>query len=174
MLEYALHDAGLATARDHYADIPLADGLTTTFEIHAGGLDKSVAVYALDYSGAGARDLQARAGFTALADRLSGFRLRVIRHEVLDLGPFEPNAYLLTLDQPFNPDTQTVDWPWPDLMLDDFERTQGGWWTAIVTAEQAKELADPVNSVPNDVVVRAPDGSDYLVRIRPLLPDELL
>ena len=175
LLQFALGDAGLAVARARYADVPIADDATTTFEIHGGGFDKTVAVYALGYTEEGVPDLQARARLQALADQLAGFGELVAQGGAVDLGSFEPAAYQVTLDQPFGPlvDKRPIAWPWLDLTLEDFGHTQAGWWTAIVTADHAKQLADPVNTAPDDLVVLAPDDNEYLLRIRPLLPDEL-
>lgn len=173
LVEFALDDAGLAAARDYYGEVPIADDVTTTFEIQGAGFDKTVAVYALGYSGDGTPDLGARGRFQSLADQLRGFKALVESGEAIGLGAFEPEAYRVTLDQPFGPDAEPRDWPWPDLMLGDFKPTQGGWQTAVVSPDQAKTLADPVNSAPDNLVVRAPDSENYLVRIRPLLPDEV-
>jgi hypothetical protein len=89
------------------------------------------------------------------------------------LGRFEPEAYLVTLDQPFGPEQQPRDWPWADLAPGDFRLAQAGWRQAVITRAQAVRLGDPLNSLPDNLVVRAPDGALYLLRIRPLLPDEL-
>ena len=47
LLDYALNEGGLGAARAEYTDMMVADASTTTFTIKAGGLDKTVSVYAL-------------------------------------------------------------------------------------------------------------------------------
>ena len=171
LVQSALARGGLANARERYGDVPIMDDVTTTFEVHAAGLDKTVAVYALGYSGPGVPDAAARAAFEELAERLRGFSDDVAAGNAQDLGVFEPEAYLVTLDQPFGPMEANRDWPWEDLHPDAFE-LDGGHRVRVVTAEQAAAMANPPQSAPNDFVALAPDGVEYLIRVRPLLPDE--
>jgi hypothetical protein len=173
LVENALGPGGLATAREHYGDVPIADDVTTNFEIHAFGVDKTVSVYALDYTGDEVPDGAARATFRGLADALRAFGSEVEVGNAEDLGAFEPEAYRVTLDQPFGPlETTAEDWPWDDLQPEDFQ-LEGGYLVRTVTPAQAAAIADPPTATPNDIVVHGPDGRDYLIRVRPLLPDEV-
>jgi hypothetical protein len=173
IVEYALGPGGLASARERYEDVPIADDVTTNFEVHALGGNKTVAVYALGYSDPDVPDAAARATFQALAEALRDFGQEVVAGNAEDLGAFEPEAYLVTLDQPFGPLEANREWPWNDLQPADFELNNSGYRLRIVTAEQAAAIADPPTSAPNDIVVRGPDGPEYLIRVRPLLPDEV-
>ncbi len=173
MVENALGPGGLAAARVWYADVPIADDVTTNFEVHAGGVDKTVAVYALGYSEEGMPDAAARLAFEGLAQALRGFGAEVAAGNAEDLGPFEPQAYRVTLDDPFGPMEANREWPWQDLEPADFQLDNSGFRTRILTAEQATAISDPPMSAPDGVVVRAPDGAEYLVRLLALLPDQL-
>lgn len=173
LLEFALRDAGLSGARGYYGDVPIADDGTTTFQINAGGFRKIVLVYALGHSDADHPDADARAKFESLETRLNEFEAFVSAGDVVDLGEFEPDTYLVTLDEPFHPEVTPVAWPWDDLEPAEFDRPADSGRSAYLSAEQVKALADPVNSVPNDVIVTGPDGIDYLIRVKPLLPDEV-
>lgn len=173
LVENALGRGGLTNARGRYEDVPIADDVTTNFEIHALGVDKTVAVYALGYSGDDVPDAPARAAFEMLAAGLRDFGDEVAAGNAEDLGVFEPEAYRVTLDQPFGPLEANREWPWDDLQPDDFEPDNSGFRLRVVTAEQAAAISDPPTSAPNDLVVVAPDGVEYLIRLRPLLPDEM-
>lgn len=172
IVDNALGPGGLAAARERYADVPLADDVTTVFELHAHGVDKTVSVYALGYLADEVPDQEARALFRALADGLRNFGAEVAAGNAEDLGAFLPEFYRVTLDQPFGELEPGRDWPWADLSPDDF-RSQGGYLVADVTAAQAAAIHNPPTAAPNDIVVTAPDGNAYQVRIRALLPDEV-
>lgn len=67
-----------------------------------------------------------------------------------------------------------LDWPWPDLGLEDFAPVPGvpalraGW----LPLDQATQLADPPYAWASDV--RDPDGTIRSLWMRPLLPDEVV
>ena len=67
MLRYALESGGLATAAERYDDVTITDMPTTVFEVHAGGYDKTVSVYALGDMGTDAPSAPERARFLHLA-----------------------------------------------------------------------------------------------------------
>jgi hypothetical protein len=173
LIDFALSEGGLATARALYADVPVADDLTTTFLVRLGSVSKTVAVYALGYNGPDVPDREARRSFERLADELHEFGSRVGSGEVEGLGAFEPDAYEVTLDDPIHEEIVALPWPWPDLAPRDFVQANGGWRQAVITHGQAARLSDPVNDVTDDLVLAGPDGASYLVRIRPLLPDQV-
>ena len=133
VIAYALEDGGLAVARERYADIPMADDVTTTFELNAAGVHKTVAVYAISYNEPDTPEPVARARFRQLAAELAAFDARVESGEVGSLGPYAAD-WFVTLDQPFGPDKPPVEWPWDDLDQFDFELTQAGWRTAVLDA----------------------------------------
>lgn len=174
LLENALGGGGLALARERYADVPVADASTTNFEINAGGFHKRVAVYALGDFEAGKADAAARAAFEELAQALSNFNVEVEAGNVVDLGVYQPEAFRATI---FPDDVGELrpagEWPWPDIDPADFERDNSGFGRLVITPEQAAAaLTLPVGEI-GDPVVPGGDGVNYLVRIRPLLPDEL-
>ena len=63
LLEFALTEGGLGAAKLQYDNPLVADAGTSIFTIRAGGLDKTVNVYALGFEDAGVPDLPARAQF---------------------------------------------------------------------------------------------------------------
>lgn len=175
LLEHAIVDARLPmTPSLPAADVPVADAGTTTFEIHTDGVDDMTSVYYIGYDEAADPNREARRRLARLAAELQAFGERVDAGEVSDLGRYHPEHFLVTLDEPFSPDElwSPVDWPWDDLVPEDFELNRSGLRQAVLDATHVQQLADPIVSIPDGYVVTGPDGSDYLVRIRPLLPDE--
>jgi hypothetical protein len=57
LLEYALGEGGLGVARAEYPSSRIADAATAVFTVNAGGLAKTVSVYALGYEAAEVPDL---------------------------------------------------------------------------------------------------------------------
>jgi hypothetical protein len=171
LLAYALGPAGLANARERYADAPIFDASTTFFEVNAGGVDKNVAVYALGFSIPNVPDAAARAAFDRLADELSSAGSKVQTGEFTDLGPYDPEGYRVTLADPHSSPPSGMTWPWPDLTTADFAPDANGNLVRIVTPEQGRVVLDL--GISHDLVVTGPDSVAYLIRIRPLLPDEL-
>ena len=84
LLVFALGEGGLAAARPEYRNDMVADASTATFTVSAGGITKSVSIYALGMEVQGLADGPARAAFAKLAQRLTDFAGRVIRRNPLD------------------------------------------------------------------------------------------
>jgi hypothetical protein len=174
LLENALGPGGLALARERYADVPLADATTTNFEIDAGGVRKTVAVYALGEFEEPGPDAEAREAFEALADALRNFGAEVEAGNAVGLGPFEPEAYRVAIFPDAGGDlAPSADWPWTDLEPSDFTRDNSGFGHLVVTPAQGEIVAAlPVGDLGDPVVVGS-DEITYVLRARPLLPDEL-
>lgn len=166
LLRDALDAGGLATAAASYRDVEVFDAVSTVFEIHAGGFDKRVSVYALGLFDASAPSALARAGFRLLVDRLNEAGAGGV-----DLGPFKPEAYRVTLAAPFSDQEANAEWPWPELRPADFPEDSGGDRVRMVTAAQGMAVMNL--GITHDLVTRAPDGKLYMIRIHPLLPDEM-
>ena len=73
LLDFALTEGGLGVAKLQYDYPMLADAGTAIFTIRAGGLDKTVNVYALGIDDPNVPDRPARAAFTKLSERLTNF-----------------------------------------------------------------------------------------------------
>ena len=176
LITFALEDGGLTDARASYDDdMAATDQGNTVFEIHGGGVDKIVSVYALGGSSAGNPDEAARSKFELLARRLQNFGADIANGGGEDLGVYEPEAYLVTADAPFGPlpNPEAIgEWPWSDLQPSDFE-TQPDQARQL-TPEEASELTENPLAAANDLFVAGPDGGVYLFRVRALLPDEVV
>jgi len=171
LLADALGPGGLASAQERYVDVDVYDAVTTRFEVHAGEADKIVNVYALGLVDETAPSRVERAMFHSLASRLGAFNADVEAGKATDLGGYEPAAYRVTLAAPTSPDSTTFDWPWADLAPFDFAPDGDGNLVLDVAADQGKAVLEL--NVLHDLNVQAPNGVVYMIRIQPLMPDEL-
>lgn len=175
LLRAALGEGGLAVARPEYRNDMIADASTAVFRVNAGGIEKTVSVYALGLDGMeGIPDAPARAAFAALAQRLVSLdQGGAVQSEV-----YEPEAYRVSiLESPgvVAPDLRA--WPWADLSVADFKPDadpNGVQYPHLqMTAEQvaALDVADFQGGF-NGLVLTGDDGKLYTVAVRPLLPGD--
>jgi hypothetical protein len=172
-LVMAIRDGGLGTARPNYRNDMVADASTATFTLNAGGLQKTVSVYALGIEAAGSPDGPARAAFAKLAGRLRDFDQG---------GSIRTDAYaadryrgILMDGQPGDPEAKP--WPWPDLKPTDFvtPADPNSWQipVRILTVAQAEALGiAPYQGGFRGPTLIGPNGKPYYFSLRPLLPDE--
>jgi hypothetical protein len=173
LMTFALGPGGLGAARDNYGNDMVADASTTTFTIEAGGVRKTVAIYALGMEGA--PDAQARTTFQKLADRLRDFD----EGGTISSDVYTPTSYRAVLiEREGGAGPNVAAWPWPDLTLDDFEQNPNGpgavqFPNRVLTADEvaALELGDVSGGVQGGVLA-GPDGKNYSFILRPLLPEE--
>jgi len=173
LLSFALTTGRLATARLQYDDPMIADAGSTIFQLNAGGVEKTVSVYALFDMSQPGPDAADRQGFSRLAAVLDDFGSQVD----VDLGEvttYDPELYRVILIEGFGePVAQPTDWPWDDLTLDDFPvGEEPGNRSKILDREHVAKLLDVPNGGHVGVWVTAVDGSVVSFGIRPLLPDE--
>jgi len=165
----ALDEGGLRDARAVY-NIPNAvDREWNYFEVHAEGVDKVVTAYGL--SDDAAPDSADRARFATLRDRLLNFAAEVEAGQAATLGLFEPTAYDAFLHTGVVTEELPVsgEWPWPDLSVSDFGSVNGTVWRRLTRAQGEAVTGLGINEY---LIAEAPDTEKYLIRIRPLLPDE--
>jgi hypothetical protein len=173
-LKMAIGQGGLGTARLEYGNNMVADAGTTTFAIDAGGLKKTVSVYALGIDTAGAADAPARAAFSFLAQRLGDFD----RGGTIRTDEWAPDRYRATLLDGFAGERPPTSWPWADLRPADFTAAPDPnampMPTHTLTATQAAALGiTPFQGGFQNLRLVAPDKSKlYSLALRPLLPDE--
>jgi hypothetical protein len=174
LLVLALGEGGLAIARPNYENNMVADASTATFTIHAGGVDKTVSVYALGMEVQGDADAPARAAFQRLAQRLTDFD----KGGTFETAEFEPTTYRAVLFEA--PGVQAPDvraWPWPDLKVTDFKPDVDPnglqFPHRTMTAEEIAKLnvTDFQGGFQN-LVLTGSDGKLYTLSVRPLLPDD--
>jgi hypothetical protein len=174
VLRFALTDGGLAIARPKYDNQMVADAGTAFFVIDAGGVDKTVEVYALGMDvDPNQPDALARIAFSKLADRLRDFDQK----GTIPTDEYVPTSFRGTLIEG-GMGGAAVAWPWKDLKVTDFvapPADQGGFPKHTLTPDQVTALgikaADAAGGL-QGINIQGPDGKLYSLAIRPLLPDE--
>ena len=174
LLLLALGEGGLATARPNYPNDMVADASTAIFTIEAGGLKKTVSVYALGLEMEGMVDGPARAAFKKLADRLTDFD----QGGTIATDVYEPPAYRGVLfEAPGVEDPDIRNWPWPDLKPGDFtpdaDPNANQFPHRRMTAEEVELLGiSNFGGGFQNAVLRTSDDKTYTFSLRPLLPGE--
>lgn len=173
LLEFALGQGRLAVARDRYEDPMLADASTTIFTVNAGGITKTVSVYALSEVVEPGRDAVDRAAFAELAELLRSFETRARGGELGEVVLYEPSHYRVTLMESFGEQpAEPLEWPWDDVTPDDFAPTDEFTFpVAILTADDVAELTDVPSGGHPGIAVDY-EGTTWMLGVRPLLPDE--
>jgi hypothetical protein len=178
LLRFALGEGRLLNANADYENNMVADASTTTFTLNAGGLAKTVSVYALGIEDPNLPgDVADRRGFQKLADTLAGFERRGTNGELGDITPYDPAFYrVFLLEAQGEPVVPPLEWPWPDLTPADF-KTVGD--DNRPKANLDKAHVAKLETVPtggrSGLYVKTTDAVEHLysVGIRPLFPDEL-
>lgn len=174
LLIFALGEGGLAAARADYQNVMVADAGTAIFTIRAGGIEKTVSVYALGLDTQGGADAPARAAFLKLAERLTSLD----KGGAVSSGVYVPATYrAVLLEAPgiVAPDVRT--WPWDDVAIADFKPSadpNGLQFPYLdMTAQQLDllEVTDYEGGY-QGLVITGPDGLPYTLNVRPLLPEE--
>lgn len=174
LLTAALGEYGLGVARPDYPNDLVADAGTAVFTVNAGGLKKTVSIYALGLEGEGVPDAAARTGFARLAERLQN----IDAGGVFETTEYSPEAYrgILLEGQPGAPGARA--WPWADIAPSDF--VSNGDPNAFqlpvrtMSPEEVEALGiEPFSGGFQGLNLFGPDdGKVYSFSLRPLLPDE--
>jgi hypothetical protein len=173
LLEFALTNGGLGTARADYPDPMIADAPSTWFTIRAGGLDKVVSIMALAEETQPGPDALARKAFLVLAKRLQDFdQGGTIPSDVYKADRFRGVIF----EREAQPGLVTTAWPWPELKPADFQvgpPENPGFPQRTMTAAEiaALKLTDIEGGI-QGITLKAPDGKLYTFILRPLLIDE--
>jgi hypothetical protein len=174
LLSFALTEGGLGVAKLQYDNPMLADAGTAIFTIRAGGLDKTVNVYALGLDDASTPDRPARAAFTKLSERLTNFD----QNGTFATDVYVPGGYRgILLDTGGFPGEAPIEWPWDDIEPADFigDEATGLPPTRVMTAEELALLGiDGIEGGLQGMTLVDPEDSakTYSFGVRPLLPDE--
>lgn len=174
LLQLALGDGGLGAARPDYQNNMISDASTAVFTVNAGGLQKTVSIYALGLEIDNTPDAAARAAFKRLADRLGNFD----DGGTFQTAEFVPERYrgILLEGQPGAPGAQP--WPWPDIAPADFvsnaDPNAFALPARVMTPEEVEGLGIEAfaGGFQGLVLIGSDDGKVYEFSLRPLLPDE--
>jgi len=174
LLDFAITEGALAVARERYDNPMIADAPTTTFTIRAGGVEKTVAAYALGLEDEPGPDSNVRAALMTLAERLRSFD----QGGALPSDPYQPQAFRGTLWEVGPGIGAPRPWPWTDLAPADFTAPAApngvGFPSRDLTEAQLEALGlGTPNGAVSGLTYTGPDGKVYGFAIRPLLPDEI-
>ena len=174
LLILALGDAGLAAARPNYENNLVADAGTTVFTIDAGGIKKTVSIYALGFDDPSGQDAVARAAFKTFADRLADFD----QGGSIATDVYTPAAYRASLiESPGIAAPDIREWPWTDLTVADFKPVADPNGLQFPNRTMTPAEIDMLNVKDyeggfNGLVLRGSDKKLYTLALRPLLPDD--
>lgn len=165
LLTFALDEGGLADAASDYPNPNITDVGTTVFTIDAGGVDKTVSVFALGFDMAPEDQLDDRAGFASLAALLGDFGA------TLDGGqPFDVPAYQGMLEEDFSDEPPpAAAWPWSDVQPDDFALGDPAE-SVLLTPDQVALVTTVPNGGQASIPLTSPDGDALVLSVRPVLP----
>jgi len=175
LLSYALGEGRLGIARAQYDFGGVADASTATFTIDAGGIKKTVNVYALGMDTPDLPDRTVREAFARLAGRLGNLD----QGGTLKTDIYRPAAYRAILMDGTGmtvPDIRP--WPWKGIAPRDFAAPsdpnafQAATKTLTPEGVAALGIKDPEGGLTNLILNGAGDGKLYSLALRPLLPDE--
>lgn len=172
-LVMALGEGGLGAARPTYTNDRVADAPTTVFTVDAGGLRKTVAVYALGIEVDGMSDALPRAAFAKLAERLGDFD----QGGTIPTQAYTPDRYRGILQDGLAGGSGAKPWPWKDIRPSDFvapaDPNRSQLPAKVLTAAQIEVLGvDQPQGGFQGVTLTRPDGTRYALSLRPLLPDD--
>jgi hypothetical protein len=175
LLVLALGEGGLAAARANYENNMVTDVTTSIFTIEAGGISKTVSVYALGFELEPTNpDAAARTAFKKLADRLTDFD----QGGSLASNIYVPTAYRASIiESPGMAAPDIRDWPWPDLTVADFkpDADPNGLQfphRTMTPAEIEKLGVRDFEGGFHGLILRGTDNKLYTMALRPLLPDD--
>ncbi len=174
LLDYALNEGGLGAARAEYTDMMVSDASTAVFTVNAGGLAKTVSVYALGFEAPEVPDLAIRQVLANLRTHL----LDIDQGGAVKTDVYAPDRYraILLEGQPGAPDQKA--WPWPEVKPAEF--VSNGDPNAmplparVMTAAEIEALGvTPFEGGFVGLPLAGPgDGKFYTLSVRPLLPDD--
>lgn len=174
LLLLALVEGGLGTARAEYHNDMVADAGTAIFTIEAGGLKKTVSVYALGLDTPDVADGPARATFKKLADRLTDFD----QGGKIATDVYQPAAYRGVVFDATGIEAPDIrQWPWPDLTAADFKPDADPNGNQFPHRKMTPAEVDLLGIKDyqggfQNLILRDPDGKPYTFSLRPLLPGE--
>ena len=174
LLILALGEGGLAAARPNYENNMVADAGTAVFTIDAGGIKKTVSIYALGLDDPSGQDAVARAAFKKLADRLADFD----QGGSIATDVYTPDTYRGTLiESPGIVAPDVREWPWTDLTVADFKLDADPNGLQFPQRTMTPAEIDMLNVKDyeggfNGLVLRGSDKKLYTMALRPLLPDD--
>lgn len=177
----AAFDAGLDSVGDltDMGSVGVADAPETVFTIRAGGLDRTVRVYALgeaggQFPGMPDEEFESRKALLSLVDDLSSLETWLPEGSIGAWAVDEP-AGVRAYVSPYTPQAdlpqEAVAWPLDQPLRGAGEDAGAGFRCISVTGDEWRALAPAVVQA-NQLTPWTSGGRRFSVSFRPLLPDE--
>lgn len=181
ILDAAL-EAGLDTMDDltDMGSVGIADAPESVFTLRAGGVDRTVRVYALGEltgqpPGMPDEEYEARQALLELIDRLGSLETwlpegSVGASEVYDVTGVRAfvSRYRGQADLP----QPEIEWPLDESLRGIGEETDAGYRCVVVTGTVWTDRLEPLATEANQLTPWTSGGQRYAIAFRPLLPDE--
>jgi len=174
VLEFAISQGGLGVAREQYDNPMMADVGSAIFTLRAGGREKTVTVVGLTEGGAEGPDAIARKAFLTLAQRLRNFDDGGTYPTVA----YDPPAYRAILQEVTGVVAKTRPWPWANLKVADFPTPKDPngalvFPQRVLTPSEVAEIGlGDLRGGALGIYLDGPNGKQYSLALRPLLPGE--
>jgi hypothetical protein len=167
LLRVALFDGMLGVSKAEFP-VLVMDVPTTVFELHAGGVDKTVKVAGIGMDPQPGPDSAVLKALARLAEQLA-----TIQGEAPYVAP--ASVAILAETEPA-PGSTALDWPWPDLAPAAFVAPRPddpfGFTSHLLTDAEATAVGIENGGWTEPATYRASNGKAYVVIVRPALPEE--
>ncbi|HEU0242718.1 MAG TPA: hypothetical protein VFQ75_02360 [Candidatus Limnocylindrales bacterium] len=167
LLHFAIFDGMLGVSKEEFP-VLVMDIPTTVFQLHAGGIDKTVKVAGIGMDPPPGPDAATLKALAQLAERLGS-----ITGDAAYVAP--ASVAILAETQPA-PGSPVADWPWPDLAPAGFvappPNDPFGFTSHLLTDAEATAIGIENGGSAAPTTYRASDGKAYVVVVRPALPEE--
>lgn len=179
----AAFDAGLDTVGDltDMGSVAIADAPDTVFTLRAGGVERTVRVYALGElegqpPGMPDDEYQARLALLELLNDLGSLERWLPTDSVGPSAVFEPTgtrAFVSRYRGQRDLEQPEIEWPLAPPLADIGEDAGAGFRCAAVTGADWSEMLAPLAATANQLTPWTSEGRRYAIAFRPLLPDEM-
>ena len=167
LLRFAIFDGMLGVSKEEFP-VMVMDVPTTVFELHAGGVDKTVKVAGIGMDPQPGPDAAVLRALAQLAERLSS---------ISGGTPYDaPASVAILAETEPAPGSVVADWPWPDLAPAAFvvppPDDPFGFTSHLLTDAEATAIGIENGGSADPATYRAANGKTYVVVVRPALPEE--
>ena len=177
----AAFDAGLDSLGDltDMGSVGVADAPETVFTLRAGGVDRTVRVYALGEAGGrlpgmSEEEFDARTALLGFVDDLSSLESWLPEGSIGAPAVYETTgvrAFISSYTPQADLPQEAIEWPLDQPLRRAGEDAGAGFRCIVVTGDEWAVLAPAVDRA-NQLTPWTSDGRRFSVSFRPLLPDE--
>lgn len=178
----AAFEAGLDTVSDltDMGSVGIADAPESVFTLRAGGVDRTIRVYALGEltgqpPGMPDEEYEARQALLELIDRLGSLRTWLPEGSVGASGVYDVTgvrAFVSRYRSQTDLPQPEIEWPLDESLRGIGEEADAGYRCVVVTGSDWTDRLEPLAADANQLTPWTSGGQRYAIAFRPLLPDE--